>query len=671
MFRLACLSLLSLTLAVAGRAQDDEKPFPLPKPAPRKPALDDEARKALAKRLCEAIDAGDPKAVLAAIDAGANPNVGMGAGKDDTAARTPLIHAVLAKNRELIDLLVARGARLENGDAGGHTPLMYAALTGNEELCRHLLRIGSRPDKTDEKDSTAADYTNGKAELDTLLANATKAHVALLEALAKDDLDAAKKAVADGASPNANDGKTALLLLAVRKDDVALTGELLGLGCRPDLLLVDGFNQVTPVGVAAEKATLPVLQKLLEAKPGRAAIDDALSDAASSTQPDRKNRVALLLAAGGDPNVGSLLHPPALAMAAMRGDLESMMLLLQGGANLDGADLALLRAADLEDAELSFRLVRALLAIGADPNHDHLFSNALGVAATHGHNHVMAMLMENATRDTLNTAVGEAARAGNADGLHWLLVKGEHLLDLSFAAGLYHPPLVEAIEKGHVACVARLIEAKADVNLEPEFSYDAPLSTAVKQGRHEIAEMLLRAGADPRKKQGGGLGAKASALDVARQMGDERMLALLEEHAKKSNPLASLLEQAGLYFTDKGDELELRYGGESGERGQTVHLRKRLDTYGVLAVHEAYSLCYEAKEPPTEELLRKVFKNRFGIGGLLLEAPSDGQPNWRIRFRIEIPAAVTPERIQQYLSLVQATADNLEKTISPNGEDRL
>lgn len=669
--RLATLSLLSLVLAVAGRAQDDEKPFPLPKPAPKKPAIEDAARKQLAKRLCEAIDAGEVAAATAALDEGAGPNVGMGAGKDSTAGRTPLIHAVVANRPELIDLLVGRGARLENGDEAGHTPLMYAALTGNPELCKHLLRIGARPDTKDKKDATAADYTKDVAEIDGLLAAASKGHAALLAALAKDDLAAAKKAVADGASPNANDGKTSLLLHAVRKDDAALVDELLRLGCRPDLLITEGFSYCTPLDAAAEKASLGVLQKLLDAKPCRAAIDDALSEAASSELADRKERVRLLLAAGGNPSFGTLLKPQPLAMAAARGDLETMALLLEKGADQASADYALLRAADLEDGKQALRVVRALLAAGADPNYDHLYSNALGAAATHCHNHVLALLMEDATKETVNTAVGEAARSGNADGLHWLLVKGASKLDLKFTAGLYHPPLIEAIEKGHKACVARLIEAGADVNQEPEFSFRSPLSTAVEKGDAGILEMLLEAGADPRKKQGDGLSRKQSALDVAREKGDEAVIALLEKYAQKRDPLAGLLERAKLSYTDIGDFHKVRYDNEEAKRGQTVWLRKTPEKYGTVVMYELFSICFESNDAPGEELLRKAMQKRFSLGNLVLEQPSEAQKFWRIRYRIDVPADVTPERLSNYLQLAQATADGLEKEFAPGAEDRL
>ncbi len=664
-------SLLALTVTVAVRAQEEEKPFPLPKPAAPRAALDDEGRAAIAQRLCTVIDAGDAEAIAAALGDGANPNVGMGAGEDTTAGRTPLIHAVLVGRADLVDLLVARGARLDNGDAGGHTPLMYAALLGNADLCKHLLRIGARPDAVDKQGGTAADQTKGRTEIDELLAAARKGHDAVLAALAGGDFAAARQAVDAGASPNANDGATSLLLRAVAADDDRQVADLLALGCRPDLLHVDGFSSSTPLGVAADKAGLPVLQRLLAAGPGQAALDGALSEAASSERSDRKERVRRLLAAGANPNVGTLLLPPALPMATMRGDLETMALLLQSGADRSTVDLALVRAAANDDQDLALRLVTALLAIGADVDHDEFYANALGAAAEKANVRVMALLLPGASKDTLNTAIGQATRAGNADGLQWLLVKGAANVDLKFKAGIYAPPLIEAIEKGHVACVARLLEAGADANQEPEWPAESPLTTAVKAGHREIVEQLLAAGAEPLRPWGGALRPKESALDVARAAEDQAMVDLLERHAKRHDAMGALLVEAGLHFEDAGDCHRLRFDDDGSHRGQIVWIRKAVDTYGALAVHEVFSLCYDAAEPPDDVLLRQVFLHRYAIGGLVLEAPSAAQEHWRIRFRIEAPADVTAPRLATYLQLVQSTADALEREISPAAEDRL
>ncbi|MEQ1633974.1 MAG: ankyrin repeat domain-containing protein, partial [Planctomycetota bacterium] len=388
------LALLALSQApLPARPQDS--PFALPAPRADDPVLGDEQRAQLAQRLCEAIDRGDPAAVAAAIDEGANPNVGMGAGEDDTAGRTPLIHAVIAGSVEAIDVLVARGARLDNGDDHEHTPLMYAALVKNVDLVRHLVRLGARLDMVDEKEQTALDYDDEAPEIAAVLDLAAKKNQELLHALSAGDVDAAKLALGAGASPNANDGTTSMMMFAVRRGDLALAKTCLDGGGRADLVHVAGWTVDTPLGVAAEARSPELMRLLLEkGAPGRAALDEALAAAAGCEHADRKDRVQALLNAGADPSLDSLLKTPALPAAASRGDLETMALLLAGGAQKAAVDHALIRAAGLDDATRAKGVVQALLACGADPSFAYLFTTALGAAVEKGPLEVAAILCE-------------------------------------------------------------------------------------------------------------------------------------------------------------------------------------------------------------------------------------------------------------------------------------
>ena len=62
-------------------------------------------------------------------------------------------------------------------------------------------------------------------------------------------------------------------------------------------------------------------------------------------------------------------------------------------------------------------------------------------------------------------------------------------------------PLMVAVEAGHLAIAARLVEAGADVNAhnEPEIG-DTALHIAVANGTLEMVELLLNVGADPTLK---------------------------------------------------------------------------------------------------------------------------------------------------------------------------
>lgn len=648
----------------------------LPKPKPSRPALADDLQKQLAERLCTAIDAGDPEAFDRALADGANPNLGMGAGQEDTADRTPLIHAVLADRRDFVDRLVLHGARLDVGDAKDHTPLMYAALVDNAAMAEHLLRLGARIDLADAEQSTATSYATKSKSLTERLAAAEERHRALLAALEANDVDAALAQVESGASPNANDGRTSLLAVAVKRDDLASVERMLAAGCRADLVLTSGFSLTTPLGLAAEHASLPVLKALLAAgKANRIALDDGLACAAACKMADRKERVRLLLAAGGNPSAASLVTTPPLPAAAALGDLETMALLLEAGADQDAANQALIRAAGGEDAATAETIVRALLAIGADPNADWLFTNALGGAAERGHAGVMQLLAENATGETFSAAVAQAARSGSVAGLRWLCEHGKGRIEFGYAPGVFDPPLVAAIGQDCLDCVDVLLAAGAPAEHEPSMSCDAPLVEAVRGQRYAAVEKLLAAGADPRRRWEAPLREPLSALDVAEQMEDERALALLRAAVEKRDadrdPLGRALVRSELRFDELPKLYRLRYTSSDTGRSHTVYVRKAAEDYAGLRVQEVFGLCYDRAEKPDAALIRRVFAKTYGIGGLVLEAPSEEQSNWRIRFRLEAPVDTTPERLRVYLDLVQSTADALESEIDPAAEDLL
>lgn len=666
-----CAQVLALALAGLVAAQPDS---PLPKPRPNRPELSSADRAALAKRLCEAIDRGSVDETLAALAARANPNVGMGAGQDSTKDRTPLIHAVVAKQVKLVDVLIAAGARLDGGDAAGHTPLMYAALTGNLAMAEHLLQLGARPDTTDDADNHADAYVKDSAPLRDLLVRAGELQSALLEALARDDVAAARRALADGARPNANDGSSSALLWAVRKGDATWIEELLRAGCRADLLHVGSLSLNSPLALAAEIADLAILRTLLAAgRPNRVALDDALAAAAGSQSADRPARVRLLLDAGADPSgAGNLLRTPALPAAATLGDFDTMRLLLAAGADQDSADQALIRAAGIGDSARANAVANALLAAGARST-SFLYQSALGNAVEHGHTELATKLLAASDDETLNVAVIEVAKSGDHRQLEWLCQAGGQRIDYTFGDGLIDPALITAIGEGHVDCVRVLLAAGANPELPPSVTHEAPLLEAIGKGQTAIVPLLLGAGADPRKVHEAPLRGKRSALDAAREAGNAEVLALLEQHMEKLGPdsLESLLKRAKLEFTELQRFYKLSFTNDETKRQQLVYVRRNAASWETLTVHEIYSLCWQSTEPPPRALLDSAFQKRFALGGLVLEQPSDDQKFWRIRFRCEAPADVTPERLSTYLQVVQSTADQLERELNPNAEDRL
>lgn len=668
-----CRSAVLIALALPLFAQD--APPELPRPAPNAAVPDTAALLRLARELCTAIDRGDAAAVGKALAAGADPDAGMGAGENTTAGRTPLIHAVLGGKVALLDLLVAAGADLDATDDGGHTPLMYAARVGNTALVEHLLRLGARPDLAADDGSTVVDHAADSATaLREMLVKAVAAHADLVAALQVDDIDAMRRAFAAGASPNGHDGAMSPLLWAVHADHDTLVPELLAKGARNDLAHRAGFAFATALGAAAGTANFDRLQQLLAAgKPNQQALDHALAMAAARATDDRLQFVQRLLEAGARPVGNPQLAVPALAAAAAYADFATMRVLLRAGADEAAVDRALIVAAGLTDDAQATAVVRALLAIGANPNEPYLFASALGAAAARGATTILELLLPQCDRDAVNLAVVETTRADHAEGLRWLCAHKAEWLDFAAAPGTFDPAVVEAAATGRLACLEVLLTAGADPNLPPGTHHDTPLIAAVRVGQREAVERLLRAGADPVRRWQAPLRGTQSAIDAARELGLGELVELLRQSRDPASAdgLFASLQAAGLAYTDTGDLVRLRYEDAKTQRSHAVYVRKHVTAFHSLRGREVFGLVYDAATAPSDELVQSVFQKRFGIGHLVFEAPSPQQANWRIRFRVTAAVDATPERLAQYLQIVQSTADKLEQELAPEAKDRL
>ena len=78
--------------------------------------------------------------------------------------------------------------------------------------------------------------------------------------------------------------------------------------------------------------------------------------------------------------------------------------------------------------------------------------------------------------------------------------------------------LVEAVRRGDVQEVARLLAAGADPNVRDPDG-DAPLHIAAEQCRADLAELLLKHGADPNAKNNEG----KTPADLANCLGRQRV----------------------------------------------------------------------------------------------------------------------------------------------------
>ncbi len=138
-----------------------------------------------------------------------------------------------------------------------------------------------------------------------------------------------------------------------------------------------------------------------------------------------------------------------------------------------------------------------------------------------------------------------------------------------------------------------------------------------------------------------------------------------------TDPVGKTLQASKLIYTDIGNFYKLKFDNSNTKRSQYAYVRKDVYSYNSLSVQEIYSLCYDSPDAPSAALLEKTFQKGFSLGGLVLEAPSETQKNWRIRFKIDAPTDLPLATLSTYLNLVQGTSDEIEKELNPDKGDLL
>lgn len=112
--------------------------------------------------LTRAVRDGDAAAVRALCARGADPDQPSGGN-----GWSPLMHAVHKNQTGTAVALLDAGAHVDRAAPGGMTPLMMTAGYGNREMVALLLARGANPRVKDEDGATALDYAlSGMTDLD-------------------------------------------------------------------------------------------------------------------------------------------------------------------------------------------------------------------------------------------------------------------------------------------------------------------------------------------------------------------------------------------------------------------------------------------------------------------------------------------------------------------------
>ncbi|XP_062525122.1 ankyrin repeat domain-containing protein 17 isoform X10 [Bombyx mori] len=255
-----------------------------------------------------------------------------------------------------------------------------------------------------------------------------------------------------------------------------------------------------------------------------------LMEAASAGHVDI---VRLLLAHGADVNAVSGSGNTPLMYACAGGHEDCVRALLDNGANVEDhnenghtplmeaasaghvgvAKILLEHGAGINTHSNEFKesaltlacykghldMVRFLLAAGADREHktDEMHT-ALMEASMDGHVEVARLLLDsgaqvNMPTDSFESPLTLAACGGHVDLAMLLLERGANIEEVNDEG---YTPLMEAAREGHEEMVALLLGQGAQINAQTEETQETALTLACCGGFLEVAESLIKAGAD-------------------------------------------------------------------------------------------------------------------------------------------------------------------------------
>ncbi|CAH0698606.1 unnamed protein product [Spodoptera exigua] len=409
--------------------------------------------------------------------------------------------SVYPKRKQVMEMLIRKGARVNEKNKDGQTPLHVATEHAHLDAMDLLLRHGAKVNACDGRGSSA---------LAVAARRDSAAACRLLLACGADTTTDAMYPQPDDACANA----AALRLLeAARTGDVENARTILD--ARPRLVNcrdVDGRHS-TPLHFAAGYNRLPLAQLLLQRGADVHAKDKGgLVPLHNACSYGHYELTELLVSAGAGVNAADLWRFTPLHEAAAKGKADIVRLLLKHGAdptrrNRDGlTPLQLVRAGDSDTAD-ALRGDAALLDAAKRGDlaraRKLITPQNVNCRDTHGRN---------------STPLHLAAGYNNLEVAEALLEAGAGV-SARDKGGLV--PLHNAASYGHVELAALLLRAGTPPNAADRWGF-TPLHEAAHKARTQLCALLLAHGADPYLKNQEG----QTALDLA---GAEDVRSLLQD----------------------------------------------------------------------------------------------------------------------------------------------
>jgi len=314
---------------------------------------------------------GDAEAARLALDHGAAADAAV-------PAMTALGAAAWAGKRDVVDLLLARGANIDKADtADRRTPLHQALIGGEAEIAAALLRAGAQADPRTLAGYSPLIYASvyGFSDIAADLiargadvaARSNDGETALSFAAQGGSLETAKALIAKGADLNAqtNDGWTPLMCaLDLKRNDMARL--LLGGGADPGLKAKTGWTVLmTAITIGRDPA---IVRALIEKK---ADVNAKLTDGGwmplhFALSYEGLDEIAeALIDAGADVRATLSDGTTTLMLAVENASAETVKLLLSKGVDVNAKGAHKRTALKLASRKKRGDIVQILKAAGA------------------------------------------------------------------------------------------------------------------------------------------------------------------------------------------------------------------------------------------------------------------------------------------------------------------
>lgn len=460
-------------------------------------------------------------------------------GADGTSA----LHTAAAHNREdLVSYLIKRGIPVDAKDDAGRTPLHAAAESRAHDALRHLLKSGANPvERTNGietplhiaaalGDETAVDILLDYPAVRTALneyQTYSDGFTPLLAAISRDHRGVIQKLLDCGANVNQTDNSGRhSLFLAVESGHISLA----------KMLIEQGADVTKPIVSPSGKTSL--------------------IHAINAKTPDYYAMLEMLYGAGADVNAAGHYNLTALHHAISEQDKKKIIALLDYGADVNAADTGGRRALDMvienipyayynrpqgKDDYNGIEVLKELIARGADVNLPPDTPRAwppLHSATRHAMKDVVELLLKHkADVNAVENLTGHKGTPllmslewGQAEVTKLLLKNGADPLKKD---GLQRGALHMSSSSGGKETTEMLLKIPGvEKTINDTDSYGmTPLHYACRNGRGEIAALLLKNGADYATADTYG----QTAVHYIVQSGNADLLSVIEKSSKSSD----------------------------------------------------------------------------------------------------------------------------------------